>query len=358
MKFLLVAPTDQDALGLIAGHCKNALLNAGHQVKVFDFRHSQYVKGQILSYLKPKIKRLINFSPKAIPAINTMENSKMNAVLFNEVTDFNPDVVLVLKGETVAADTLLKIRARGAITANWFMDSVYAPHAKPLAEQISPSYDFFFIIDSPDVLEHVKIGAKHVHWLPLASDPLLHRTVCLTDDEKRKYESNITFVGTVIPVREKVLEALVDLGLNVWGPASNIYGTWMDKKSKLFKSYKGGPVFGEEVIKIYNASKIVFSLDSLWGDRIFAVTPRVFEVAGCGAFHLCNCNRQMQRLLEVGSEIVCYKDVEDLRQLCMYFLEHADERAVIACNGQKKVYKNHTYAHRIAEMISFIKSKQ
>lgn len=355
MKILLVSPTGQEVLGVITGYCKTALLNAGHEVKVFDFRESQYLKGDVLSYLKPKIKHLLNLSPRKISVINRIEINKMNISLFNAALSYKPDLILILKGETITKETLHKMRKKGFVTANWFMDSVYSPQAKSFVEEISPSYDFFFIIDSLEVLKYAKICARYVYWLPLGLDPAVHRTMHLDDDEKQKYGSNVTFVGTVIPVREDVLKAVANFGLNIWAPPASAYGSWIDKKSELSRCYRGGPIFGDEVVKIYNASKIVVSIDSLYGNKIFSVTPRVFEVAGCGSFHICNVNDQLGKLLEIGEEIVCFKTKEDLKRLVKYYLVNEDEREAIAKNGQKRVYKDHTYARRIEEMDSFLK---
>jgi spore maturation protein CgeB len=238
------------------------------------------------------------------------------------------------------------------------MDSVYSPHRKSFVEEISPYYDFFFIIDSLEVLKYVKISAKFVYWLPLALDPALHKTVCLNENEKHKYSSNVTFVGTVIPVREDMLEAVADFGLNIWAPPASACGSWIDRKPALSRCYRGGPIFGEEVVKIYNASKIIVSIDSLYGNQIFSVTPRVFEVAGCGSFHVCNYNKQLSKLhFKIGKDIVCFYTKDDLIKLVKYYLENEDERVAIANNGRKKGYKYHTYAHRIEEMVSFIWSK-
>jgi spore maturation protein CgeB len=356
MKILLVAPTGQEVLGVITGYCRTAFLTAGHEVKIFDFRESQYFKGRLLTYLKPKIKRFFDFSSRKIPLINRIEIDRMNISLYNMALSYNPDLILILKGETLTKETLYKIKKRGFVIANWFMDSVYSPHWKSFVEEISPCYDFFFMIDSLEVLKYVKIGARYVYSLPLAFDPTVDKTISLNNGEKQKYSSNLTFVGTVIPAREDILEAVVNFGLNIWGPRTNVYGSWLNKKSELSRCYKGGPIFGDEVVKIYNASKIVVSIDSLYGNKIFSVTPRVFEVAGCGSFHICNLNEQLSRFFEIGNEIVCFNTKEDLKRLVKYYLENEEERAAIAKNGQKRAYKDHTYARRIEEMVSFLKN--
>jgi nicotinate-nucleotide pyrophosphorylase len=110
MKILFVAPAGQEVLRIITGYCKNALRNAGHEVKIFDFRESQYLKGNALSYLKPKIKRFLNLSPRKIPVINKIEIDKMNLSLYDTALSYKPDLILILKGETLTKETLCKIR--------------------------------------------------------------------------------------------------------------------------------------------------------------------------------------------------------------------------------------------------------
>ena len=55
---------------------------------------------------------------------------------------------------------------------------------------------------------------------------------------------------------------------------------------------------------------------------------------------------------------MCFKTKEDLKKLVKYYLANKDERVAIAKNGQKRVYKDHTYARRIEEMGSFLKAPE
>jgi spore maturation protein CgeB len=62
----------------------------------------------------------------------------------------------------------------------------------------------------------------------------------------------------------------------------------------------------------------------------------------------------LSKFFEIGKEIVCFNTKEDLKRLVKYYLENEDERTAIAYSGQKRAYRDHTYARRIEEMGSFL----
>ena len=54
-----------------------------------------------------------------------------------------------------------------------------------------------------------------------------------------------------------------------------------------------------------------------------------------------------------GEDFVYYESKEDLLRKAGYYLDHEEERKAIAKNGHDKVAANHTYRHRVREMLSF-----
>lgn len=354
MKILLVAPQSKDTiLGTIGCYCKKALINLGYNVETFDFRQSQYLKSPLGSLFRKSIKRISPFSPRQIPFIDTREREKMNKSLLASTKEYQPDVLLVLMGDTIFQETLGRIREQGVITVNWFHDTVLASIRKDFVQDISPYYDYFFIIDSSEVLNYVKISSPHVKSLPLACDPEVHKRIDLTQEEKEKYSSEVCFVGTVKFKRKEVLAQLRDFNLGIWG-------YWLRKSPELKRYYRRKHVYGEEAVKIYNASKIVLDIPISYGteDKAFYVTPRVFEVPACGAFLLTAENSSLSNLYEIGKEMVCYKDEKELKEMVKYYLSHPEEREQIAQKGQERAYRDHTYERRLKEMFSIIGKKE
>lgn len=353
IKILLAAPQSEDTiLGTIGRHCKSGLLNLGYETEVFDFRQSQYLKSPAGSFTKKIIKKFFPKSIHQIPLVNSLENEKMNKLLLRITEEYRPDILFVLMGDGILPKTLERIRQLGIITANWFHDSVLAPNRKDFVQQISPCYDYFFMIDSEDILKHIKIGSKCVKTIPLCCIPEIHKNVNLSEEERKNYGNEISFVGTVKFKRAEVLSSLKEFDLGIWG-------YWLEKEAELKEYYRRQRVFGEEAVKIYNASKINLDIHLSYGtfDKKFNVTPRVFEIPASGGFLLADENPCLGELYEIGKEVVCYNDEADLKEKIRYYLEHSEERKLIAQKGRQRAYRDHTYEKRLLEIFSIINKK-
>jgi len=352
MKILLVAPQSRDTvLGTIGGHCKEALINLGYNVETFDFRQSQYLKSPIGSLFKKSVKKFFPFSPRQIPFIDTIEREKMNRSLLATTKEYRPDILFVLMGDTIFPKTLKKIKKLGIIIVNWFLDTVIDPRCQriSLVEHISPYCDYFFIIDSQDVLNYIDIGAPCVRSIPLACCPTIHKSIIMTPNEKKKYSSEVCFVGSINYRREKILKSLTDFDLGIWG-------NWEKEDPLLYRFYRKKHVYLEEAVKIYNASEITLDIHFFGTEkRAFNINPRVFEATGSGAFVLTNKNPYLADLYEIDKEIACYRDEEDLKEKIKYYLEHPEGRKRIAQRGQQRAHRNHTYEKRLKEIFSIIK---
>ncbi len=357
MKILLVAPQSKDtALGTIGGYCKKGLENLGYDLEVFDFRQSQYLKSPIGAFFKKGIKKISPFPPRGIPFINSIEREKMNKSLLAITKEYQPDIVFFLMAGTIFPiflETLGKIKKSRITTVNWFHDTVLAPICKDYVQESSPYYDYFFIIDSEDVLNYIKIGAGCVKTIPLACDPEVHKRIDLSEEEKRIYGNEVCFVGTLKYNREKILAQLLDFDLGIWGH-------WLKRSPKLKRCYRRQHVYGEETVKIYNASKIILDIPISYGteDKAFYFTPRVFQVPACGAFLLTNESSYLSDLYEIGTEIICYKDEKQLKEMIKHYLKHPEERNRIAQKGQERAYRDHTYEKRLKEIFSIVGKKE
>ena len=53
-------------------------------------------------------------------------------------------------------------------------------------------------------------------------------------------------------------------------------------------------------------------------------------------------------------DYVFYTTPDDLYAKIDYYLEHDEKRKIIAQNGYEKVKANHTYDHRLKEMLSML----
>jgi len=54
---------------------------------------------------------------------------------------------------------------------------------------------------------------------------------------------------------------------------------------------------------------------------------------------------------EIGKEVVCFDDRQDLIEKVRYYLKHEDERAAIAQAGYERTKRDHTYPRRFSEIF-------
>jgi len=304
--------------------------------------------------LKKIVRKFYRFPREQLLLAKSLENKKMNSALIDKVKQYQPDVMLVLMGDNIFPETIGEIKKLGVITANWFTDTVIDPRCEriPFVKNTSSHYDFFFIYDDEDVLNSIKIDAPCVKSIPLACDPSIHKTINLSEQEKKHYGNQVCFVGSLSSTREQLLKSLTDFDLGIWG-------NWWNENQQLKKFYREKNVYFEEATKIYNASDITLDIHIFFGtnNKAYDINPRVFEAAGCGAFVLTNENSYLSKLFEIDKEIVCYKNENELNEKIKYYLKHSQERKAIAQRAQQRAYRDHTYEKRMQKIISTIENK-
>ena len=79
---------------------------------------------------------------------------------------------------------------------------------------------------------------------------------------------------------------------------------------------------------------------------------RAFDILGSGGFLLSNFQADFLDDFIPGEDFDYYESKEDLLAKLEYYLNHDDERAAIAQNGHDKVAANHTFRHRVREMLT------
>lgn len=84
------------------------------------------------------------------------------------------------------------------------------------------------------------------------------------------------------------------------------------------------------------------------------IKGRNFEIPACGGFQISGPARDLEEYFVVGKETEVYRDLEDLTMKIQYYLEHDDEREVIARAGYERAVKDHAYDKRFAAIFDEI----
>lgn len=104
--------------------------------------------------------------------------------------------------------------------------------------------------------------------------------------------------------------------------------------------------------RIFKQSKINLNI-TLRGMKS-GIPLRAIDIMGCGGFLISNFQSGFLEHFVPGEDFVYYESKEDLLQKIDYYLEHEEERKVIARNGHDKVAAEHTYRHRVREMLGML----
>lgn len=111
----------------------------------------------------------------------------------------------------------------------------------------------------------------------------------------------------------------------------------------------------QETPKVYYSSKI--NLNITLRSIASGIPARVFDIMSVGGFVLSNWQEEIPELFVEGKEIATYKTPEELIDKADYYLRHENERVRIGVNGYRKVKEQHTYEHRLNQIISIIQGK-
>ena len=346
LKILVVTPIYGGSLP-IAKNCYHALKNAGHDVQLWDAS----------IYEQPFRNALeLNLEDRNRIVLYDLFLHLMSEVIIAVCSDFRPDLVLALAQSPISIEALKRLRQNNITSAFWFVeDYQYMDYWKKYA----PHYDFYFAIqDGAFFRELEKIGVRNYHYLPMAANPQIHCPLDLSRQDSREFGSDISFMGAGYYNREKMFHGLLDYDFKIWG------NEWNDL-SHVWKHVQreGQRLSTADTVKVFNATGININLHSSvchegvdpFGDF---VNPRTFEIASCGAFQLADCRANLERHFSPETEIICYKNLEDLRGKIDFYLKRPELRRRIASGARQRVLNEHTYEHRMRELLCFIKERK
>jgi len=162
--------------------------------------------------------------------------------------------------------------------------------------------------------------------------------------------ADITSAGTLYYFRAEALASLSDFSIKIWGAVPRFYRD--DYKYNILKYHQGRSIFTAEKARAFRQSKIV--LNTLAPAEIGGVNARCFEAAACGAFQLITYNDYVKNYFKPGSEIECFRNLSELREKAEYYLDHEDERKMIANSACRRAHSEHTYERRLQQLLDTV----
>lgn len=277
--------------------------------------------------------------------LRDQSKKKYNKYICSKYDTIQPNIVFTYNGTLLYSETLSYFRIKSKVLL-WMYDSVQRPDRSQCINHID-HVDGFFCFDRKDINFFESIGKK-AYFLPLACDTHVYFPI----PEKSK-DIDILFVGTIYtsPQRIYLLNQIVKkyphLTIRIYGQYIPYYKTpvkWLFRRNRsVFKNVNIPP---EKVNELFNRSKIALNIHHEQTQN--GANQRVFEIAGSGAYQICDHNPFIESLFPNG-EAGLYADENELFSCIDKALE-----TNMSLNAQKAyeiIQSGHTFRHRVEEML-------
>lgn len=107
--------------------------------------------------------------------------------------------------------------------------------------------------------------------------------------------------------------------------------------------------YENELPILYRSSQAIINIPSLQSSA--SVNQRAFDVPACGGFVLSESSPALNELFEPGVENISYQGKDDMLFRIAWLLEDKQGRNRIALAARKRILSQHTYEHRLIEII-------
>ncbi|HUP22937.1 MAG TPA: glycosyltransferase [Thermoanaerobaculia bacterium] len=253
-----------------------------------------------------------------------------------EASHLRPHLFFAFKGRVIPPGAISDLRQSGVICTCFYPDVSFRAHGRYLPRTL-PFYDHVFTAKSFGVRDLAEAGVANATFLPHGFDPAVHFPIQPSAEERERYESDVCFIGTWSPKKERILTELISrfphLKLAIWGDQ------WSNRGKILEPFVRGQPVFGLEYTKVLACSRIALGLLSeirtgaSSGDR---TTSRTFQIPATGTLMLHERTDELLQFFREGEECACFADGDELAQKVQHFLGNDEERMRIAAQGRAR----------------------
>ena len=242
-----------------------------------------------------------------------------------DILYFKPDAIVLNSGGLVLEDsgfTLLKDLGIVSIGIELSDPDVYPYNGAFYANK----FDLFYTNSQYSLTNQYNRDKVNIHLLPFAASTSHHFYM---PDMEKTYD--LVVVGHARGDRLGVIRELSNRF------KVGAYGSGWDSGL--------GEVNGFEHTKAINGGLMYLS---------FAKTVAGYDNVKVGLFEAIACNQvvitgymeELNQYFEIGKEIICYQDENELPGIIDYYLKHEEERERIRKNAYTRFLKDHTYINR------------
>ena len=216
-------------------------------------------------------------------------------------------------------------------------------------------FDFVFTSDANRLEAYRRrLGHDRVFALPFAAQPRLHNPVLSAERI-----GNVCFAGTWYAHRhlgrhdagDAILRPALDFGLHILDRMSGSADPDYQWPEAYGPALRGGVPYAE-MLDAYKRYKVFLNVNSVANSPTM-FSRRVFELLACGTPVVGSYSEGIAELL--GADLVLMsQDEATTRRHLERLLGDDDYRERLALRGQRTVFAEHTYAHRLETLLRVI----
>lgn len=299
---------------------------------------------------------------------STTESEKRD--LNKKLAEFSPDIFIFpvqeIDKRREAIPAIKTLRARGGKTFV-FIDTDFRVHADCIRQLEAENLaSFYYGYYAEELMKDFQDETgRQYYQIPLAANGKIN----FPASPDKKYEADITFIGSRLPDKEYMFKRLVfplakKYRLKIYGPnwtlkdkflrllsgagrASGIFGLadWANEKRITISP--------EEERKAYSSSKICINIHEYYpsGFSKNFSNEREFKIPACGGFQISDYVTGIEKFFVPGREIIVPKTDSEWFGAIDHYMHNEEERKNIQENGTRRALKEHTYLHRAKEFI-------
>lgn len=326
----------------IAGYLASAFQSLGHRVLLVDNSEAWPLYQSVTSSVRTKT---------ASSQLGNLLANVLEQWTYARIAEFSPNVCIALAQAPLSPAFPARLQKENIVSAFWFVENW---RHMPYWTHIAPRYDCFFHIQPGEFDRRLdEAGCRNHLFVQTGCDPAVHRPVALTDEERSLYQCDLAFAGAGYHNRNEFFKGLTDYNFKIWGTE------WTARELQPLVCRPDERFTAETFAKIVAGAKINLNLHSSAAHfgidpQCDAINPRVFEIAACGGFQLCDPCKGLEEFFDCRDELPVYNDLAECRKKIDYYLAHADERNEIAARARCRALRDHTYELRAKVMLDFI----
>ena len=255
--------------------------------------------------------------------------------------EYKPDVLLALT-QSIQEELLADLRSSGICTISWWGDTAANMRNQGL---LCEGWDHIFIKDKYAAFKLNTLGLR-AQYLPEAMNPAWHKW----NFNEQEINGSILFAGNTYDYRHFLIRKLMGNGFNDIHLFGHRPPRWA--RPEVRRLFLDKYIIKEEKSLEFGRSMVCINSTAMSEGN--SLNCRAFEIAGAGGLQLLEYRPAVEDCFEPGKELLTYSSLEELTHHLEYVRTDREGAMRIRKAGYKRALAEHTYEHRLKNILRSI----